>query len=93
MAKWLMSDVNFYAIVGFGSVYFLANVINAIIFAIANRHDHEGVHMSHLLWGRVGIVVVINVALIGLAWFNSFAAMLMYIVLPIYTFVAHAFQR
>lgn len=92
MSKWLMSDVNFYAIVGFGGVYFLASVINAVIFAVANRHDSEGIHMSTMLWGRVGIVVAINTILIGLAWFSPFAAMLLYIVLPIYTFIVHALR-
>ncbi len=88
MTKWIMADMNRRAVINFGFVYFVATVLEALVFFVAHRKKlklystvYRGFMLLRIFWG-----IVLNGVLMVLSFFFTKPAIYMFLILPIVSF-------
>lgn len=86
--KWIMNQTDRYSELNFGLVYLITMLMQQFLYYASVRKrfvNHLALFFTIIL-ARIGGLLIINAALMTLAWFHPRAAMLLYITLPIISF-------
>jgi len=86
--KWIMNEPNRYSAVNFGIVYFFTTLLQQFLYyaAVRKRFERHLKLFLVIMLTRIGYLLVINAALIVLAFFCPQWAIPLYIILPIVSF-------
>ena len=88
LAKWIMNEPNHYSAMNFGVVYFLATLLQQFLYyaAVRKRFERHLKLFVAMMISRIGYLLILNAALIGLAFFCPRWAILLYVILPVLSF-------
>lgn len=98
MTKWIMAENSSFAVMNFGIISFIAQVLKVVIQYFGSRETTRNskvmgtVITRGSLW-RITLVMILNLGLIALAFYVPRVAMVLYILLPLVSFLAPDFQR
>lgn len=94
LTKWAMFDLNKFAVMSYGVIYFITRLLLYIMFYITKKEEvmskgvsHIGKIIDKMVKARIITLIVMNFALIVIANFNSLIGMILYISLPICSFM------
>ena len=88
MTKWIMNDFSSRAVINYGMVYFLTTIFELLIFFGAHWHEAKKFLRQYIftMVYRVIFIMALNVALMVLALYRPWIAMILYLLLPITSF-------
>jgi uncharacterized membrane protein/Zn-finger protein len=88
MTKWIMNDFSSRAVINYGMVYFLTTIFELLIFFGAHWHEAKKYLRQYIftMVYRVIFIMALNVALMVLALYRPWIAMILYLLLPITSF-------
>lgn len=94
LTKWTMFDLSRFAVINYGLVYFITRLLLYTIFYSAKKKQlnsygevHFGQIIDKMMRARIATLVFMNLILIFIANFNPFVGMILYISLPICSFM------
>ena len=88
MTKWILNDIERRAVINFGVIYLLCTFLETALFYVGHRKQarvYSSVYRASMVI-RVLWVLVLNAALIALAFYHPRIAMYLYISLPVLSF-------
>ena len=90
LTKWIMLDLSRLAVMNYGVVYLLVVLLQSFIFGTAHKDlaKSENPFLIGLMRLRVVSMISFNLILIALSYFIPRVAMVLYIFLPIYSFLS-----
>lgn len=91
MTKWIMGEASGFAVMNFGIIFFVAQVLKILIQYFGSKDATKDSKIMEIFITRGSIwkvisVLVLNLVLIGLAFYIPKLAMLLYIIIPIISF-------
>lgn len=91
MTKWIMGEASGFAVMNFGIIFFIAQVLKILIQYFGSKDatkDSEimGIFITRGSIWKVISVLILNLLLIALAFYIPKLAMLLYIIIPIISF-------
>lgn len=91
MTKWIMGEASGFAVMNFGIIFFIAQVLKILIQYFGSKDatkDSEimGIFITRGSIWKVISVLILNLILIALAFYIPKLAMLLYIIIPIISF-------
>lgn len=92
LTKWMIADTCSLAVMHYGIAYLLISLVQSTLLWRVHKEMSDG-HMADprirkFMWVRLGMTLTLNVALIVLAWWLPFAALVLYIALPLSGFIS-----
>lgn len=98
MTKWIMAENSSFAVMNFGIISFIAQILKVIIQYFGSRTTTKnsqiiGTVITRGSVSRIKLVLFLNLFLIALAFYKPKVAMVLYILLPIISFFAPDFYH
>ncbi|EOT43822.1 TMEM175 family protein [Enterococcus columbae] len=95
LTKWIMLDVSRLAVMNYGVVYLLIVLLQSLIFSAAHLQTVQSKNpfLVGLMRIRIVSLILLNLGLIAFAYFMPKIAMILYLSLPIYSFLARGRER
>lgn len=95
LTKWIMLDVSRLAVMNYGVVYLLIVLLQSLIFSAAHLQTVQSKNpfLVGLMRMRIVSLILLNLGLIAFAYFMPKIAMILYLSLPIYSFLARGRER
>lgn len=94
LTKWIMFDLSKLAVVNYGIVYFITRLLLYIIYYSAKKKqlkasgEHNFGHIiDKMMRVRITTLIIMNIVLILIASYNPLLGMILYISLPICSFM------
>jgi uncharacterized membrane protein len=92
MTKWIMLDIHTFAVINFGVVYLVVNLLEGLLLIFIAREKYQSDPDILKIYSRyIGIrqimTIVISTALIGLAFVQPMLAMIWFLAIPIVSFI------
>lgn len=94
MTKWIMEERSTFAVANFGVVFLIAKIFEYLIQFVGTKQSLKlndskimNIIISHSFFRRVVFTLVSNIALIGLSFFYPSLAMILYLVIPVVSFI------
>lgn len=86
--KWIINETDEVSATHFGVVYFLTTLLHQFLYysAMRTRFIRHMKLLFLIMTRRIGLLLVVNVALMYIAWFYPKWAILLYILLPVISF-------
>ena len=89
MTKWIMRETIGFSVLNFGVVYMVTMLLQQILYITVVRGRFKGQEglLFKIILSRIGLVLIPNIVLILLGWFFPKPIMVLYVVLPIVSFL------
>lgn len=94
MTKWIMSEHSTFSVANFGVVFLIAKVLEYLIQFIGTKQTVNmknskimDIFISRTFFRRVISTLTLNVILIVLSFYNPDLAMILYLIIPIISFI------
>lgn len=92
MTKWIMAETSTFAVANFGIVFLIAKILEYLIQYFGARKTAKysqimNIIISRSLIRKMFITLFLNIILIGLSLFNAKLAMILYLVIPVISFL------
>jgi uncharacterized membrane protein len=92
MTKWIMVDIHTFAVVNFGIVYLVVNLLEGVLLAFIADEKYKDEPDMRKMYGKfIGLrqlmTVLIDGVLIGLAFVSPLIAMIWFLAIPIISFI------
>lgn len=90
LTKWIMLDLSRLAVINYGVVYLMIVLLQSLIFTSAHIQTTKSQNpfLVDLMRIRILSLILWNLVLIGLAYFVPKVAMILYLSLPIHSFLS-----
>ena len=91
MTKWIMGEDTGFAVMNFGIVFFIAQILKILIQYFGSKDIMKNSKIARMfltrgtMWKGI-FILVLNILLIGLAFYLPRVAMVLYIIIPIISF-------
>ena len=89
MTKWVFNQMNRYVALNYGITYLITLLLNRLLYLSAVRkrfQNHIGLFVKISI-ARIGMLVLINIILLPVAWLFPERATLLYVILPVLNFL------
>ncbi len=92
MTKWIMAETSTFAVANFGIVFLIAKILEYLIQYFGSRKTAKysqimNIIISRSLIRKMFITLFLNIILIVLSLFNAKLAMILYLVIPVISFL------
>ena len=89
MTKWVFDRMNRYAAVNYGVTYLATVLLNQLLhLAVVRKRFQNHMHLfAKISFTRIGLLVLVNLILIPISWFFPNQAILLYVLLPVISFL------
>lgn len=92
MTKWIMAETSTFAVANFGIVFLIAKILEYLIQYFGARKTAKysqimNIIISRSLIRKMFITLFLNIILIVLSLFNAKLAMILYLVIPVISFL------
>lgn len=95
LTKWIMLDLSRLAVINYGVVYLMIVLLQSLIFSSAHIQTTKSQNpfLAGLMKIRMISLIIWNLVLIGFAFFVPKVAMILYLSLPIYSFLSRGREK
>lgn len=92
MTKWIMAETSTFAVANFGIVFLIAKILEYLIQYFGARKTAKYSQIMNIIISRsfirkMFITLFLNIILIVLSLFNAKLAMILYLVIPVISFL------
>lgn len=92
MTKWIMAETSTFAVANFGIVFLIAKILESLIQYFGARKTAKYSQIMNIIISRsfirkMFITLFLNIILIVLSLFNAKLAMILYLVIPVISFL------
>lgn len=92
MTKWIMAETSTFAVANFGIVFLIAKILESLIQYFGARKTAKYSQIMNIIISRsfirkMFITLFLNIILIVLSFFNAKLAMILYLVIPVISFL------
>ncbi|WP_304682319.1 TMEM175 family protein [Lactobacillus taiwanensis] len=92
MTKWIMAETSTFAVANFGIVFLIAKILESLIQYFGARKTAKYSQIMNIIISRsfirkMFITLFLNIILIVLSLFNAKLAMMLYLVIPVISFL------
>ena len=87
MTKWIMAENSSFAVANFGIVFLIAKILEYLIQYFGAKNTARYSQIMRIIISRSFIRKFLNVILIILSLFNAKLAMILYLIVPVISFL------